>query len=71
MKRTALHLFASILVLVPFQQLSGQQAIVRKGAILRDEPGASGAPEAHLQVGDKLTLLDPTPEHGYYQVKTP
>ena len=47
-----------------------QQAIVRTKATLRPQPGTNQAPEAQLHVGDKLTLLDPTPEHGYYQVTT-
>lgn len=70
MKRTALTLFLGMLVFGFFQSLFAQQAVVRRSAVLRVEPGATSAVEAHLQVGDKITLLDPTPEHGYYQVKT-
>ena len=52
-------------------QSRAQEAIVRKaGAILRLTPSTIEPPEARLNVDDKLTLLDPTPEHGYYQVKT-
>ena len=47
-----------------------QQAIVRKPANLRVDPSTNEPPEAKLRQGDMLTLLDPTPEHGYYQVKT-
>lgn len=47
-----------------------QQAIVRRNTNLRVEPGTNEPPEAKLHVGDKLTLIDLTPEHGYYQVKT-
>jgi uncharacterized protein YgiM (DUF1202 family) len=47
-----------------------QQAVVQKTAPLRPNPSTVDKPEATLQAGDKLTLLDPTPEHGYYQVKT-
>jgi len=70
MKRTTSTLFVGILVFGFFQSLFAQQAVVRKSAVLREEPGATSAAEAHLQVGDTITLLDPTPEHGYYQVKT-
>lgn len=48
-----------------------QEAIVRRDANLRVDPSTNEAPEAKLHQGDMLTLLDPTPEHGYYQVKTP
>lgn len=27
-------------------------------------------PEGQLQVNDRLTLVDPTPEHGYLEVQT-
>jgi len=47
-----------------------QQAIVRRDANLRVDPSTSEPPEAKLHPGDMLTLMDPTPEHGYYQVKT-
>ena len=70
MRRSIPQLIAGILVVGSFCVLSAQQAVVRKNAILREEPGAASAVEAHLQVGNKLTILDPTPEHGYYQVKT-
>jgi len=50
--------------------LFSQQAVVRRNANLRPQPDGSVAPEEQLSVGDKLTVLDPTPEHGYYQVKT-
>jgi uncharacterized protein YgiM (DUF1202 family) len=48
----------------------GQAAMVRRDANLRADPSTNEAPEAKLHAGDKLTLMDPTPEHGYYQVKT-
>lgn len=48
----------------------GQEVIVRKDANLRADPSTSYPPEGKVHQGDKLTLLDPTPEHGYYQVKT-
>jgi hypothetical protein len=47
-----------------------QEAIVRRNANLRVDPSTNDAPEAKLSQGDMLTLLDPTPEHGYYQVLT-
>lgn len=47
-----------------------QEAIVRRDTNLRVDPSTNEPPEAKLHIGDTLTLLDPTPEHGYYQVKT-
>ncbi len=70
MRMSTLPRFICILVLLSTSCLFAQQAIVRKTASLRTEPGTAQPPEATLPVGDKLTLLDPTPEHGYYQVKT-
>jgi hypothetical protein len=52
------------------QQVLSQQAMVRRNTTLRSEPSAAATPEAQLQVNDKLTLIDPTPEHGYLQVET-
>jgi SH3 domain-containing protein len=50
--------------------LLSQQAIVRRNVNLRSEPNSTSSVEARLSVGDKLTLLDPTPERGYVQVRT-
>ncbi len=47
-----------------------QDAIVRRDVNLRADPSTNDPPEAKLHQGDRLTLLDPTPEHGYYQVRT-
>ena len=70
MKSTLLLVFICVFVLLSLNCLLAQQAIVRRNATLRPEPGTNQPAEAKLQIGDKLTLLDPTPEHGYYQVKT-
>lgn len=59
-----------MLVLVSCRHLFAQRAVVRKNAILREEPSATSASQEQLNAGDKLTLLDATAEHGYYQVKT-
>lgn len=58
--------FAGVLLTHTF----AQQAVVHRNAFLRADPSTNDPPEAKLQIGDKLMLLDPTPEHGYYQVKT-
>jgi len=50
--------------------LLAQEAVVRRDANLRPDPGTSEPPEAVLPPGEKLTILDPTPEHGYLQIKT-
>jgi hypothetical protein len=63
----------SYLVLLAIETLtclSAQEAIVRRTANLRPDPGTSEPAEATLHAGDMLTLLDLTPERGYYQVKT-
>jgi hypothetical protein len=58
-------------VIVPLNSLRAQQAVVTKTtANLRADPTTAEPPEAALHRGDKITLLDPTPEHGYYQVET-
>jgi hypothetical protein len=69
MRESILRLALCILWSLPLQLALAQQATVTKAAVLRQEPGATSAAEAHLQSGDKVTLLDLTPEHGYYQVK--
>ena len=58
------------LVLISSIQMVSQQAVVRHHAILRSEPNATATAEGEVNVNDKLTLLDPTPEHGYLQVET-
>ena len=65
--RTSLRLLVVLLSCLP---LFAQQAVVRRNASLRAEPNATATVEGRLQVNDTLTLLDPTPEHGYLQVRT-
>ena len=53
------------------QNANAQEAVVRSQKTnLRQDPSTIEPPEAILHSGDKLTLIDPTPEHGYLQVKT-
>lgn len=60
-----------VLLILPLPFMWAQQAIVTgPNANLRGDPTTAEPPEAVLHQGDKLTLLDPTPEHGYYQVQT-
>jgi hypothetical protein len=59
-----------LFVFVTMSPLFAQDAIVRRNTSLRVEPGANQPAESLLRQGDKVTLLDLTPEHGYYQVKT-
>lgn len=70
MRKSLAVLSLGVLVVFPSYFLIAQQAVVTRSAVLREEPGATSAAEAHLQHGDKVTILDLTPEHGYYQVKT-
>ena len=61
----------AVLVFSAMDSALAQEAVVRRATTnLRADPGTSDPPEAVLHSGDKLTLLDPTPEHGYYQVRT-
>ena len=47
----------------------GQHAAVKRNVILRSGSSTSSQALERLQVGDKLTLLDPVPENGFYHVK--
>lgn len=47
-----------------------QKAVVRRSAALRAGPSSSEPKEGSLSAGDVITILDTTPEHGYYQVQT-
>lgn len=69
MRMTSLFLVSCAFVIVSPSQLLAQEAVVRRNVNLRPDPGTSEEPEASLRPGDRLTLLDPTPEHGYLQVK--
>lgn len=62
-------LFCLILVFAAMPLFS-QQAVVRHNAKLRSEPNGSATIEGEVNVNDALTVLDPTPEHGYLQVRT-
>lgn len=66
-QRTSLVLAVVLLTSMP---LLSQQAVVRHNAALRSEPNATAMAEGQVHVNDTLTVLDPTPEHGYLQVKT-
>ena len=51
--------------------LFAQEAVVtRATSNLRSDPSTTAPPEAVLHAGDQVTILDPTKEHGYYQVRT-
>jgi len=47
-----------------------QVAVVKAKAALRVTPSTIEPPELTLQAGDTVTIVDPTPEHGYLQVTT-
>src|SRR5260370_4758887 len=70
MRRIARCLLALAFTVGGFATLFAQEAIVRRDANLRADPSTNEPPEAKLRQGDALTLIDPTPEHGYYQVRT-
>lgn len=60
----------SVLLCLGSIDLMSQQAIVRRNVNLRAEPNSTSSIEGQLQIGDKLTIIDSTPEHGYLQVHT-
>ena len=65
------HLILLFVMLAASCYSFSQEAVVtRTTAYLRADPSTNEAPEATLHSGDLVTLLDLTPEHGYYQVKT-
>jgi hypothetical protein len=70
MFRSRHYVLAIVLASIAPAFVFAQQAVVRRDANLRVDPSASEPPEAKLHAGDMLTLMDPTPEHGYYQVHT-
>jgi hypothetical protein len=67
---TTLRAMLVVLTIVSANYTAAQQAIVRRDANLRIDPSTNDPPEAKMHAGDKVALLDLTPEHGYYQVKT-
>lgn len=48
----------------------GQQAAVNRNAILRRDPSTASPALAHLLKGDRLTLVDVTPDSGFYHVRS-
>src|SRR5712691_7001841 len=71
MKNILSIVISSAVVILMSGGALAQEAVVRRAsAPLRPDPSTLDPPEAVLHAGDKLTLLDPTPEHGYYQVRT-
>src|SRR5712691_7612950 len=71
MKNILSIVISSAVVILMSGGALAQEAVVRRAsAPLRPDPSTLDPPEVVLHAGDKLTLLDPTPEHGYYQVRT-
>jgi uncharacterized protein YgiM (DUF1202 family) len=60
----------SLFVVGAFTCSSAQKAIVRRNTTVRAGPSSSEAKEGTLSAGDIVSILDATPEHGYYQVQT-
>lgn len=47
-----------------------QEAAVNRNAILRRDPSTASPVLEHLRKGDRLTLVDVSPDSGFYHVKT-
>src|ERR1035438_6833049 len=68
---TAMRLFWTSLFMVGvFTCAFAQMAVVRTNTTPRAGPSSNEAKEGSLNAGDVVSILDTTPEHGYYQVQT-
>jgi len=63
-------LLISLFVVGVFTCTFAQKAVVRRNTTLRAGPSSGEAKEGSLNRGDVVSILDTTPEHGYYQVQT-
>jgi hypothetical protein len=70
MTRAIRIFWVSAFVVGVFACAFAQKAVVRRNTTLRAGPSSSEANEGSLGPGDVVNLIDPTPEHGYYQVQT-
>ena len=48
----------------------GSDAVLKNNATLRNDPSSAHPPIARLQAGDDVELLNTSPTHGYYHVRT-
>ena len=67
-----LNRFVLLIVLLSglFVPISAQQAVLKNRATLRGDPSSSHPPKLHLDAGDDVDLISPSPTHGYYHVTT-
>jgi hypothetical protein len=66
-----MRVFCALLFMVGVLNCAfAQKAVVRRNTILRAGPSSGEANEGNLNTGDVVSILDTTPEHGYYQVHT-
>jgi hypothetical protein len=70
MTRATRIFLISVFVVGVFTCAFAQKAVVRRNTTLRAGPSSSEPQEGSLSPGEVVSLLDPTPEHGYYQVQT-
>jgi hypothetical protein len=59
-----------LLALVWCSSVWAQEAITNHAVILRRDPSTSSPPLEHLSKGARLTLIDLTPDSGFYHTKT-
>jgi uncharacterized protein YraI len=59
----------TVVLLVCPSFLMAQQATVKRNVSLRSDPSTANPPIELLQSGATVTILDSTPQHGYYHVK--
>jgi hypothetical protein len=65
-----LGLICAAFLLTFSSSLSAQQANVTRNVNLRRDPSTSSPILAHLETGNRLTLIDATEDSGFYHVRT-
>src|SRR5689334_22383814 len=51
-------------------QAAAQQAVLKHRGTLRKDPSTNNPPIMRLDAGTDVDVIDPTPTHGYYHVRT-
>src|SRR5882762_2586674 len=59
-----------LLLLVLSSSVLAQQASIRRDVILRRDPSTSSPILQHLAKGARITLVDASPDSGFYHVRT-
>ncbi len=70
MKKTNWLLWVIVLALGLVGEMAAQQAVLKHRGTLRKDPSSKNPPIMRLDAGIDVDLIDPTPTHGYYHVRT-